>query len=192
MLGGVLNAKLRGLTMKKIVMASAVMAVAAMAGGMESRPEASVPTPAEHHEVLNKVPNLSEKENVDWQKLREERRAAREQILKDLRKNSALEKNEAVDAKVKAPVVEKPVKETLVEKNVEKPKDELVREKKLEENEPLKGPLGKKPWGMPMGHPGNKKMTEPLRPINPHQREKTQKVEPMKPLCPNKGFFPSK
>lgn len=191
MLGGVLKFNLRGLSMKKIVMASAVVAVTAMAGDLESRPEASVPTPAERHEILNKVPNLSEKENVDWQKLREERRAAREQILKDLRKNSALEKNEAVDVKVKAPVLETPV--SPIEKNVDMPKNELVREKKMEEFEPFKGPFGNVQPVTPMGFPGNKKIKDPIRPFNPHERRNNPKVvEPIKPFGWDKGNFPRK
>lgn len=87
--------------MKKIVMASAMMAVTAMAGDLESRPEASVPTPVETREAFDKVPNMSEKENMDWQRLREERRAAREQILENLRNKTAGEKNEMRDVAVK-------------------------------------------------------------------------------------------
>ena len=180
--------------MKKIVMASAVMAATAMAGDMESRPEASVPTPVEAREALSNIPKFSEKENVDWQKLREERRAAREQILENLRNKTAIEKNEVRDVPVKAPVVETPVKEKLVDKNVEKPKDELVREQKLEENEPLKGPFGNNPWVPPMGgFPGNKKMTEPIHPVvYPRDRGNKTKTEPVKPIGWDKGFYPSK
>ena len=175
--------------MKKIVMASAVMAATAMAGGLDSRPAASVPTPVETREALNNVPSLSEKEKGDWQKLREERRAAREQILQDLRNKTAAEKNEKLDASAKAPVVEapaveKPVPETPIKNNDEKLKNELVREKKLEEKQAPKGPLGNPPFGPPMGRPGNKKITEPLHPVNPHQREKNPKVEPVKPIMP--------
>ena len=185
MLGGVLNAKLRGLTMKKIVMASAVMAVAAMAGGMESRPEASVPTPAEHHEVLNKVPNLSEKENVDWQKMREERRIAREQILKDLRNNSVAQKKEMREAIAKPAVSEiPPVAEKPLEKNVEKPKDELVREKKMDEKEPLNNPRG---GFVPFG-PGR---MEPKRPFVPRPIERNP-WERQNPREREKGPFPKK
>ena len=178
--------------MKKIVMASAVMAATAMAGDVESRPEASVPTPVEAREALSNVPKFSEKENVDWQKLREERRAAREQILENLRNKTAIEKKEVRDVAVKAPVVETPVKEKLVEKNVENPKDELVREQKLEENQPLKGPFGNNPFVPPMGFPGNKKMTEPIQPFNPHERGNLPKVDPVRPVGWGKGFDPSK
>ena len=178
--------------MKKIVMTSAVMAATAMAGDVESRPEASVPTPVEAREALSNVPKFSEKENVDWQKLREERRAAREQILENLRNKTAIEKKEVRDVAVKAPVVETPVKEKLVEKNVENPKDELVREQKLEENQPLKGPFGNNPFVPPMGFPGNKKMTEPIQPFNPHERGNLPKVDPVKPIGWGKGFDPSK
>ena len=176
--------------MKKIVMASAVMAATAMAGDLDSRPAASVPTPVETREALNNVPSMSEKEKGDWQKLREERRAAREQILQDLRNKTAAEKNEMLGVSAKAPVVdapavEKPVPETPIKNNDEKLKNELVREKKLEEKQAPKGPLGNPPFGPPMGRPGNKKITEPLHPVNPHQREKNPKVDPVvKPIMP--------
>ena len=57
-----------------------------------ARPESSVPTPAENMEISRETPNLGAKESADWQKLRAERRAAREQILTDLRNSSAAEK----------------------------------------------------------------------------------------------------
>ena len=152
--------------MKKIVMASAVMAATAMAGEIESRPEASVPTPVERSEALDKVPKMSEKENVDWQKMREERRIAREQILKDLRNNSAAEKKELREAIVKPAVAEiPPVPEKPLEKNMEKPKDELVREKKLDEKEQPKEPQG----GMNPFGPGR---MEPMRPFVPRPIER--------------------
>ena len=56
------------------------------------RPESSVPTPAENREISREMPNLGAKESADWQKLRAERRAARERILSDLRNSSAAEK----------------------------------------------------------------------------------------------------
>lgn len=57
-----------------------------------ARPESSVPTPAEKMEISREMPNLGAKESADWQKLRAERRAAREQILRDLRNSSSAEK----------------------------------------------------------------------------------------------------
>ena len=148
--------------MKKIVMASAVMAATAMAGDFESRPEASVPTPVETRDALDKVSNMPEKENVDWQRMREERRAAREQILEKLRNKSAGEKSEMREALAKPVALESPV-----EKNVEpkdKPNDELVRENKIEEMEPQKGPFE----NLPFGGPGR---MEPQRPFIPHPVE---------------------
>lgn len=163
--------------MKKIVMASAVMAATAMAGEIDSRPEASVPTPVEARETLDKAPKMSEKENVDWQKMREERRIAREQILKDLRNNSAAEKKELREELAKPAVAEKPpVAEKPLEKNTEKPKDELVREKKMDEKEPFNDPRG---GFFPFG-PGS---MEPMRPFNPRPIEKSpwgEKTNPHK------------
>jgi len=149
--------------MKKIVMASAMMAATAMAGDFESRPEASVPTPVETREAFDKVPNMSEKENKDWQKLREERRAAREQILENLRNKTAGEKNEMRDVAAKPVALETPI-----EKKVEKPKDELIHEKKMEEKEQPKGPFVK-PFG-----PGRMDPQRPFvpRPIEGHPWEK--------------------
>ena len=143
--------------MKKIVMASAMMAATAMAGDLESRPEASVPTPVETREAFDKVPNMSEKENMDWQRLREERRAAREQILENLRNKTADKKSEMRDVVVKPAALESPI-----EKKVEKPKDELIHEKKMEEKEQPKGPFVK-PFA-----PGH---MEPRRPFIPRPIE---------------------
>jgi hypothetical protein len=174
-----LKLNLRSVVMKKIVMASAVVAATAMASDMDSRPEASVPTPVEAREALNNVPKLSEKENVDWQKLREERRAAREQILKDLRNKTAIEKNEMREASVKSSALEMPL--PLIDKMVEKPKEELVREQKMNEIEQMKGPHGFPPFGPPMppmGRPEGKQVC----PFNPYERGKKPKVEPIKPF----------
>lgn len=57
-----------------------------------SRPESSVPTPAEASVISRETPDLGAKENEDWKRLRDERRQARQQILSDLRNRSADEK----------------------------------------------------------------------------------------------------
>ncbi len=165
--------------MKKIVVASAVVAATAMAGDLDSRPEASVSTPVEAREALNNVPKMTEKENVDWQKMREERRAAREQILKDLRNKTALEKNEMREASVKSSALEMSLPP--IDKKAEKPKEELVREQKMNEIEQIKGPHGFPPFGtpkLPMGRPDGKQVC----PFNPYERGKKPKVEPIKPF----------
>ena len=174
-----LKLNLRRLTMKKIVMASAVMAATAMAGEIDSRPEASVPTPVEVRETLDKAPKMSEKENVDWQKMREERRLAREQILKDLRNNSAAEKKEMPSVAAKPAIPEKPH-----EKNMEKPKDELVREKKLDEKEQPKEPQG-------VMNPFVPGRMEPMRPFGPRPIERNP-WEKQNPHEWEKGPFPKK
>lgn len=63
-----------------------------MAASSSERPESSVPTPAENAEISKEMPDLGAKESADWQRLRAERRAAREQILSDLRNSTAAEK----------------------------------------------------------------------------------------------------
>ena len=169
--------------MKKIVMASAVMAATAMAHDFESRPEASVPTPVEARESFDKVPKMSEKENVDWQKMREERRIAREQILKDLRTNSAAEKKEQLDFAVTPPVPGLP-HEKNIEKPAEKPKDELRHEKNKDEKD-----LIKDTWKNPMMGPGR---MVPMRPFMPRPVEKKPWGEMPNPHDWEKGPVPKK
>ena len=80
--------------MKKTTLITTIMMAAALSYAVPSsaRPESSVPTPAEKMEISREMPNLGAKESADWQKLRAERRAAREQILRDLRNSSSAEK----------------------------------------------------------------------------------------------------
>lgn len=80
--------------MKKLnlILTILMAAVLGYAAPSSVRPESSVPTPAENAEISREMPDLGAKESADWQRLRAERRAAREQILKDLRNSSAAEK----------------------------------------------------------------------------------------------------
>lgn len=80
--------------MKKTTLITTIMMATALSYAVPSsaRPESSVPTPAEKMEISREMPNLGAKESADWQKLRAERRAAREQILRDLRNSSSAEK----------------------------------------------------------------------------------------------------
>ena len=80
--------------MKTTILISTILMAAALSFAAPSsvRPESSVPTPVEKTEISRDTQNLGAKESADWQKLRAERRAAREQILMDLRNSSAAEK----------------------------------------------------------------------------------------------------
>lgn len=80
--------------MNKNTFISILMMAAALSFGAESsmRPMSSVPTPAERAEISEETPDLGAKESEDWQKMRAERRKAREQILSDLRGRSSMEK----------------------------------------------------------------------------------------------------
>lgn len=69
-----------------------MMAATAFAGESSLRPESSIPTPAAGIDASQEAPSLGAKESEDWQRLRAERRLAREQILSDLRSSSAAEK----------------------------------------------------------------------------------------------------
>ena len=177
----------RRLSMKKMVVASAMVAVAAMANDMDSRPAASVLTPVERNATFDNVPNLSEKENVDWQRLREERRVARQQILQNLRENSAAEKNALRPAAETLPAVEKPI-----ESKPETPKNDIAREQKQDENPWMKNPVVEPPFGGMIGGPmggglggGPMKFDPrkgqgrnmPMRPFEPRMPEKSPKVE---------------
>ena len=61
------------------------------AGGVAA-PASSVPTPAERLEVSRGTPDLGAKESAEWQKMRAERKLAREQILTKIRESSSAEK----------------------------------------------------------------------------------------------------
>lgn len=75
-----------------IALAALLAVSVCCAAGFSDAPESSIPTPAESGSVNRDAPDIGVKEKADWQKLREERREAREQILQRL-KNSAEEKN---------------------------------------------------------------------------------------------------
>ena len=64
------------------------------AAGESSAPESYVPTPAEKQEFSKETPGLSQQERADWQRMREERKQAREQILSKLRESSPSERSE--------------------------------------------------------------------------------------------------
>ena len=66
-------------------------ATMSFAGGFAA-PESSVPTPAERLDVSKGTPDLGAKESAEWQKMRAERKQAREQILSKIRESSSAEK----------------------------------------------------------------------------------------------------
>lgn len=66
-------------------------AMMSFAGGVAA-PASSVPTPAERLEVSRGTPDLGAKESAEWQKMRAERKQAREQILTKIRESSSAEK----------------------------------------------------------------------------------------------------
>ena len=80
--------------MKTIAFISPIFLAAAtlFAAGDLARPESIVPTPAENTVISKETPDLGTKERADWQKLRAERKAAREQILSKIRESSAADK----------------------------------------------------------------------------------------------------
>jgi len=81
-------------SMKRLTFISMVLVAATLSFAREglAAPESSIPTPAEKTEISQETPNLGAKESADWQKLRAERKQAREQILSRLRESSNVEK----------------------------------------------------------------------------------------------------
>ena len=69
-----------------------MMAASLYAGESSMRPQSSVPTPAERSEISKRTPDLGAKERENWQRLRDERRAAREEILSNLKSTTSAEK----------------------------------------------------------------------------------------------------
>ena len=53
-----------------------------------AQPESDIATPAERSEISQDVPDLGQKQKEDWQRLREERKQARQQILSDIKANA--------------------------------------------------------------------------------------------------------
>ena len=82
--------------MKRLTFISMVLIAAALSFARDglAAPESSIPTPAEKTEVSQGTPDLGAKESADWQKLRAERKQAREQILSRLRESSNVEKQD--------------------------------------------------------------------------------------------------
>lgn len=68
-----------------------ILAVAALATVPSAQPESDIATPAEKAEITQSLPDLGQKEKDDWQRLREERKLARQQILTDIKANAKAE-----------------------------------------------------------------------------------------------------
>ena len=78
--------------MKKLLMTVLFFAAMAFAGESSVRPESAIPTPAEEMGNSKENRDLAAKEREDWQRMRAERKQARERILSEMRNKSAEEK----------------------------------------------------------------------------------------------------
>lgn len=78
--------------MTRILTIASVCAAIAFAASAFERPESAVPTPAEESGISNNPRELAPRDKENWQKMREERKKAREQILLDLRNRPAIDK----------------------------------------------------------------------------------------------------
>ena len=56
-----------------------------------AQPESDIAIPVERSEIAQDVPDLGQKQKEDWQRLREERKQARQQILSDIKANTQAE-----------------------------------------------------------------------------------------------------
>lgn len=83
-----------GMNKTKFISAILFATAFSFAAGESSAPESYVPTPAEKQEFSKETPGLSQQERADWQRMREERKQAREQILSKLRESSPSERSE--------------------------------------------------------------------------------------------------
>ena len=132
-------------------------AVLSYAAPSSARPESSVPTPAERTEISRDSQNLGAKESADWQKLRAERRAAREQILTDLRNSTAAEKQN-IRQEVSKKRDEKPRFEGEIPKNQSRERRPFYEQPESHQMNPMRdmpqgpGPASN-PMMMPMNHP---------------------------------------
>ena len=108
------------------------------------RPESSVPTPVEKTEISRDTQNLGAKESADWQKLRAERRKAREQILTDLRNSSAAEKK-SIRQEVSKKREETPRFEGEIPKNQSRERRPMYEQPDAHQMDPMRG--------MPPGSP---------------------------------------
>ena len=78
--------------MKRLLMTVLFFAVMAFAEESSVRPESAIPTPAEEVEISKENRDLAAKEREDWQRMRAERKQARERILSEMRNKSVAEK----------------------------------------------------------------------------------------------------
>jgi len=79
--------------MKRLITLLMICAAVAFAAEASTRPEADVATPGEKVEISKESREFAASDRENWQKMRAERKQAREQILADLRNRSAEEKN---------------------------------------------------------------------------------------------------
>jgi transposase len=56
-----------------------------------AQPESDIAIPVEKTEMTQSAPDLGQKQKEDWQRLREERKQARQQILSDIKANAQAE-----------------------------------------------------------------------------------------------------
>jgi len=83
-----------GMNKTKFISTILLATAFSFAAGESSAPESYVPTPAEKQEFSKETPGLSQQERADWQRMREERKQAREQILSKLREAPPSERNQ--------------------------------------------------------------------------------------------------
>lgn len=79
---------------------TALILAAIFAVYSHAQPESDIAIPAEKMTYERSIPNLGNAENENWQKLRDERRMAREQILANIKENIKAEKQNLQQEKI--------------------------------------------------------------------------------------------
>ena len=121
-----------------------------------AQPESDIATPAEKAEITQSALDLEQKQKEDWQRLREERKLARQQILSDIKANA------------KAEI--KDIQEDLLQ---QKPNNNKNENKEAPLN---KGQLQKKN----REHKGIGNLEKPRPAILPHENPKPIEHQPLK------------
>ncbi|SHK19463.1 hypothetical protein [Fibrobacter sp. UWB12] len=107
-----------------------------------AQPESDIATPIEKTEITQGVPDLGQKQKEDWQRLREERKLARQQILSDIKANA---KDEVKD--VQEELLQQKAKNNIENENRGNVKENVIRKGPFENQDKIKP--GNPPFDVP-------------------------------------------
>lgn len=90
-----------------------------------AQPESDIAIPAEKTEITQGAPDLGQKGKEDWQRLREERKLARQQILSDIKANAQAEIKD-----VQQEIVQQKANNKIQNETKDVVKDNLIKKEK--------------------------------------------------------------